>query len=320
MSFWKRSLLVLILVMFAAGTRVRAQQEASAPQEHPNAADSGEEPDEPAKPAPIASETTATIALEQAWAMLQDGVASQKVQMRIDAVSAVGTLGVAGKSRALLEKAMKDKERDVRLAAVTAMGASGNRTVLPMLQDALDNDAAPEVAYAAAVALWKMHDHSGEDVLYGVLLGNLKPGQGVVGSQMHQASRTLHDPAALARIGAEQGAYALLGPFGIGLDAARMLYKGHNPNSARVLSASLLAQDKSLATARAFITALDDKDYFVRTASARALGEYHGSEVTAGLMKAFGDNKPAVRFMAAASYIRASGQHAPAKRAKTRKP
>lgn len=266
--------------------------------------DAGEEPDEPAAPAPVASKTTAAGNSGTAWKLLEDGLASGKPQIRIDAVSALGTLGATGKSRSMMEKALKDKERDVRLSAVIALGSSKSRSVIPLLQDALDNDGAPEVGYAAATALWKMHDHSGEDVLFGVLSGQLKTHQGLVGSEMHTASRDLHDPAVLARIGAEQGAYALLGPFGIGLDAAKMIYKGPNANSARVLTATLLSEDKSTATAREFISVLHDKDYFVRAASARALGEYHGKEVRDALLELFDDRKPTVRFMAAASYIR----------------
>jgi HEAT repeat protein len=268
---------------------------------------SPEEPDEPAAAAPDVKVTTEAGGNDAAWKLLENGLANNKPQVRIDAVSALGTLGITARSRPLLQKAMKDKERDVRLAAVIAMGSSQNRSVIPMLQDALDNDASPEVGFAAATALWKMHDHSGEDVLYGVLSGNLKTHSGLVNSEMHQANRELHDPAALARIGAEQGAYALLGPFGIGLDAARMVYKGPSANSARVLTANLLAEDKSLATAREFISTLHDKDYFVRGAAARALGGYHGKEVRDALLETFGDKKPAVRFMAAASFIRSSG-------------
>jgi HEAT repeat protein len=305
---------VVVLGVLGWGAAGIAQQSAT-PQTQPKQENPGaqivgetgsEEPDEPAAAAPDVKKTTAAGGNDAAWKMLEDGLANNKPQIRIDAVSAIGTMGATGRSRALIEKALKDKERDVRLAAVIALGISKNRSVIPLLQDTLDNDGAPEVGFAAATALWKMHDHSGEDVLYGVLSGQLKTHQGVVGSEMHQASRDLHDPAVLAKIGAEQGAYALLGPFGIGLDAARMVYKGPNANSARVLTATLLADDKSLATAREFISTLHDKDYFVRGASARALGDYHGKEVRDALLETFGDRKPAVRFMAAASYIRVS--------------
>jgi HEAT repeat protein len=56
---------------------------------------------------------------------------------------------------------------------------------------------------------------------------------------------------------------------------------------------------------KAFEDALDDANPAVRAAAARALGDYHGKEVTDALSDALYDSKPAVRFMAAAAYIRA---------------
>ena len=55
-----------------------------------------------------------------------------------------------------------------------------------------------------------------------------------------------------------------------------------------------------------FVEALVDHNYLVRAAAARALGEYRDPQAMAALQEAFGDPKPVVRFMAAASYIRAS--------------
>jgi HEAT repeat protein len=71
-----------------------------------------------------------------------------------------------------------------------------------------------------------------------------------------------------------------------------------------VLTANLLSEDHSAGTRQELIAALGDKDYFVRAASARALGGFHEKDVSDALMNAFNDNKTAVRFMAAASYLR----------------
>lgn len=192
-----------------------------------------------------------------------------------------------------------------------------DKNMIPVLRQALD-DPAPEVNFAAAVSLWKMHDLSGINVLYGVLTGERKASDTLVKSEMHEANKDMHDPATLAKIGAKQGAYALLGPFGIGLDAARLMMKSNNANSARVLTVTLLSDDHSEETKKGFIAALGDKNYFVRAASARALGKFHGKDVTDALLAAFDDNKPSVRYMAAASYIRSSqpARSAPAKAAK----
>ncbi len=230
---------------------------------------------------------------------------AQARQARIDAVTALGTLSDFEQARKLLRDTAQDPDRYLRFAAVAAMGAGKAKIFIPDLKSAL-KDSAPEVSFAAAVGLWKMNDRSGESILYAVLAGDRKAKQGAVGSGLHQADQDLHSPSKLAEIGAEQGAYALLGPVGFGVDAFRMMHKGNNGNSPRVLTATLLADDKSKSTMQQFLDALDDRDSFVRAASARQLGDYRGKQVTDALQAAFDDPKPVVRLMAAASYIRAS--------------
>jgi HEAT repeat protein len=181
------------------------------------------------------------------------------------------------------------------------MGSSKKTVFIPDLKRALD-DSAAEVSFTAAVALWKMNDRSGESILNAVVAGDRKAKQGAISSGKHQADEDLHSPSKLALIGAEQGAYVILGPFGYGLSAIR---RGkENGASARTIAVTLLAEDKSAATEKSFIDALDDPDPAIRTAAARALGDYHSKEVLDALGDGFYDVKPAVRMMAAASYLR----------------
>jgi hypothetical protein len=263
------------------------------------------EADEPVAPNPADLKKDPAKAKAAAWQLLDTGVSSPKPQPRIDALNALGSLGGDRHAEDLLVAAMKDKDVDVRLSSVAAMAAMENRNVIPQLRIALD-DSSPEVAFAAAVSLWKMHDQSGINLLYGVLTGERKAHSGFVTTELHEANKDMHSPSTLAEIGAEQGAYALLGPFGIGLDVAKMMRKSSNGNSARVLTANLLSEDRSAATEKTFLDALQDKDYFVRLASARALGKYHGQAASDALIGAFADAKPSVRDMAAASYLRST--------------
>jgi HEAT repeat protein len=258
---------------------------------------------EPAKPdAPsVASQTNA------AWDLLNTAVAATKrevQQARIDAISALGTLGDFPHAVDLLRAAQKDQDRHIRLAAVAAMGSSKKAIFIPDLKRALD-DSAAEVSFSAAVGLWKMNDRSGESILSAVVAGDRKAKQGAIAAEKHQADQDLHSPSKLALIGAEQGAYAVLGPFGYGLSAIRR-GKGDNGISARTIAVTLLAEDKSTATEKSFVDAMDDPDPAIRAAAARALGDYHSQDVLEALGEGFYDNKPQVKMMAAASYIRAA--------------
>jgi HEAT repeat protein len=281
-----------------------SQQPASSKQAAP---ESEEEPDVPvAKPS-----NAAPLSVEEqtanAWNMLTVAVADTDTKAevpRIDAINALGTLGDFPVAQDSLRKQLKDQDRYVRLAAVAAMGSSRKAVFIPDLKQAL-NDGAPEVSFTAAVALWKMNDRSGESVLNAVLAGDRKANRGLVTAEKHEAGQDLHSPSKLAAIGAEQGAYALLGPFGFGLG---LLRRGKNQNglAPKVVAATLLAEDKSPVAMKAFEDALDDPNPAVRATAARGLGEYHGKGVTDALSDALYDNKPAVRFMAAAAYIRAA--------------
>ncbi len=193
--------------------------------------------------------STVTTVAEQtaaAWNMLSAALSDTETKaepVRIDAINALAVLGDFPVAQGFLRTALKDQDRYVRLAAVAAMGSSKNAAFLPDLKHALD-DSAPEVSFTAAVALWKMNDKSGASILNAVLAGDRKANRGLVTAEKHEAGQDLHSPSKLAAIGAEQGAYALLGPFGFGLSALRR-GKGQNGIHPRVLAATLLAEDKS---------------------------------------------------------------------------
>lgn len=309
-----------MLLLSLPGASIRSQWIAQAQQpsaQHPpvqvptgpaksDTTESGEEPDDRITVSPVAAKANVQANVKLAWQMLEDAVSGGKVQSRIDAVNAVGMLSAAPQAEAIVAKTVKDSERDVRLATVIAMGNMREKRVIALLREALA-DKAPDVSFAAAAALWRKGDHSGESILSQVLTGDRKAAAGFIGQGLHTAERDLHNPAMLATMGAEQGAYALLGPFGIGLDAFKVIRgKGPSGNSARVIAADLLAKEAKPSSRADFLTALGDKDYFVRIAAAHALGAYHGKEVNEALLDAFTDPKPAVRYVAAASYIRAN--------------
>ncbi len=279
---------------------MRAQ---SADRDDSKAAARDEEPDAPVAPTSDKLKTDPVAAHAAAISILQVSAASTRPEIRIAAVGALGTLGRSPEAKKLIEKAYADKDQDVRVAALTASAATKDPTLIPEMKKLLD-DPVPEVAFAAAVALWRMKDHSGIGILYGVLGGDRKSGSSFIKSGMHQADKDMHSPSTLAKIGAEQGAYALLGPFGIGLDAMRMAHKNGSGNSARILTVNLLTEDRSEVTMRQLVDALQDNDAFVRSAAAKGLAEYHGATVTDGLIDVFDDKKPSVRCAAAASYLK----------------
>jgi HEAT repeat protein len=242
---------------------------------------------------------------EEAWSKLTTAVQQAKhPDLRIQALSALGTIGINSRSEAMIVAAMKDPDVDVRTAAVLAAGQTRSRNLTTDIRAMLD-DKEPQVAFVSATTLWKMNDRSGEDILMAVANGDRSAKPHLVNGAMHQANKELHDPAALARIGALQGASMLLGPFGFGITAVEYMRKNGGDN-ARVLAIQQLSQEKTAPVRGELIAALADKDPAVRAAAATALSDYRDKSIPAALLPLFDDAKAPVRLTAAAAYIRAT--------------
>ena len=240
---------------------------------------------------------------QEAWDMLTNAANDPKhADVRIQALAALGTLGVNPQAEPLIVAAMKDPDVDVRTASVLAAGQTKNRNLTTNLRNMLD-DKEPQVAFASATTLWKMNDRSGEDILIAVVDGDRKATAGLKDSTMHTMNKDLHSPSTLARIGALQAGSMLLGPFGIGIGAYEYMHK-NGGNSARVTAIEQISEEKTNPIRTNLIAALGDKDPAVRAAAAKALGtNYHDKDVSNALLPVFDDTKKPVRLTAAAAYI-----------------
>lgn len=241
----------------------------------------------------------------RAWALLEDTLSPGKhTDDRVQALAALGILGNDPRASTLIREALGDKELDVRTAAIFAAAETKNIHFLEPLRNALD-DPEPQVAYAAAVTLWKMNDHSGEDLLTSVVMGDRSANPTMMKGARHKAYRTMRNPAELAKLGALQGAGMLLGPFGFGLTAVEYARK-NGGDSARVNAIELLATQHNESVHQALLAALDDKDTAVRVAIARALCQWPGPSTATALTPWIDDPKLPVRLTAAAAYLRAA--------------
>lgn len=250
----------------------------------------------------------ATVAenIATSWSLLSTAVADAKhTQRRIQALAAIGTLRASPRAEKMLTTAMDDPDLDVRTAAILAAGQSRDRNLTTSLRHMLD-DKEPQVAFTAATTLWKRNDHSGEDILLAVVDGERSAKASLVHGSLHSANETLHNPSALARIGALQGASMLLGPFGFGIAAYEYIRK-NGGDSSRALAVEQIAQERTTPIRNALVAALDDKDPTVRAAAAKALGGYRDRSMAKALSALLDDPKLPVRLTAAASYLRATG-------------
>jgi HEAT repeat protein len=242
-------------------------------------------------------------AAERAWDVLAKGIANKNPSLRIDALQALSNIGAHPKAIKLTLIGLADEDPDVRQVAAITLGEMKAYAAIRQLRTALADDPAPQVAFAAARALWQLGDRSGRAVLLEVLAGERKTSDGILQSEIRDIRRRVRDRKGLALTGAAKGAGALFGPIGTGLSLAHELKKG-SATSARALSATLLTNDSDPRTLAALRAALSDTDWNVRQAAATALGRIGRPQVISALDTLLQDDKPEVRYAAAAAMVK----------------
>lgn len=255
----------------------------------------------------------------RSWKMVNAALAEESAERRIEAITALSTIGPRRSVARLIEARLTDKHHDVRHVAAATLGEMRSRRSVPALRRVLE-DREPAVSFAAALALWHLGDRSGRAILFDVLAGERGTGPGFIKGGVRDAKKFAR-PANLATTGAKQGASTLLGPFALGIPLVEALRKdGGAPD--RALSASLLAQDSDPESVQQLEAALGDKNWAVRVAAARALADFalrgKGEDLTrarstetvdserivGALAPLLEDDKAAVRLVAAASILR----------------
>jgi len=309
-NWMRRGLLLLALacMVHAAGRAqsVPANPAATAP--NSAAAVSNEEEAPELTLSPTATDEQRTDA---AWKVLTDAAGDVKrlqTQTRIQALAALSLLRCPRSAKMIVD-VMTDPDVDIRTAAALAAGQTGDPNLTTNLRNLLD-DKEPQVAFTAAMTLWKMGDKSGEDILIAVVDGERSAGPTMMHGTEHKIDKDLHDPEMLARMGVMQGASMFLGPFGYGITAFEFIHQSGG-DMTRVAAIEQISQEKTDPIHKELLAALTDKDPAVRAAAAKALADYHDKATSMAIYPLFADKKYPVRLTAAAAYLRTTGVPGP---------
>lgn len=257
--------------------------------------------DDRPQPAVHDSKATPGQKLADSWSMLTFATQSHNADTRIQALAALGTLGSTARSSNLIVTAMADPDLDVRTAAILAAVETKNRNLTTNIRNLL-NDKEPQVAFTAATTLWKLNDRSGEDILVAVINGDRSANPTLMNGTMHDMNKRLHHPADLAKMGAMQGIYMMIGPFGFGLTALQYMHK-NGGDLARVSAIQQISEENTAPVRKILTSALSEKDPAVRAAAAKALGSEHDKELATPLYALLDDPRQPVRLTAAAACI-----------------
>jgi HEAT repeat protein len=237
--------------------------------------------------------------------LLQHALTARNPDTRKEAVVALSLASDRSPLLTLLIGMADDKDVPVRLAVVASLAEVKAKAVIDALHKAL-RDPVPEVSFAAAKALWNLHDPAGKQALLSVVQGETKTASGYITGEMRQAMRMMHTPATTFLYAMRQGMGFVPVP-GLGEGIASMQALLTDPGiSGRATAVLLLGKDNDPKLLPALKDALYDKNWTVRAAAVHSLALRNDPALKTELAPLIDDDKEGVRLRAAAGWLRLS--------------
>ncbi|HLJ09783.1 MAG TPA: HEAT repeat domain-containing protein [Planctomycetaceae bacterium] len=245
----------------------------------------------------------AQTAEDRAAAIIEKALTARNPETRVEGVKALGLAASAEPFATRLGSMLNDKDVLVRVAAVDALAEQKTARAIETIKIALD-DRTPEVRFAAAKALFKLHDEAGMKVLLAVLNGSTKTSSGLIAEQVRDAQRTLESPKKLMLVALQNGMGLVPVPYVDKGAAAIGFFMGTRSQSSRAATALLLGQSQDPAVKEALRTALADKDAKTRAAAAKAIAMQDDPMLRDDLARMLVDKNRSVQLNAAAGFLR----------------
>jgi HEAT repeat protein len=240
---------------------------------------------------------------KQARDLLDAAMADKNPDTRKTAATAIGLGGPRAPFVSMLEGLIADKDVEVRVAAITSLADWKTRNTTALLRKALDDDT-PEVSFAAARALFALHDPEGKTALLAILSGENKTSSGFLTKHKRDGLRMLHTPKTAIWLGVREGVGFVPVP-GLGQGVASLHSLLSDPGfSGRAMAALLLGKEKDTATAFALKECLTDGDWSVRAAAVHSLALRNDPTALRDIAPLLEDKNQGVRLRAAAAVMR----------------
>jgi len=242
-------------------------------------------------------------ALDKARTQLHEALEDSNPDTRKQAVQALGLIGPRQPYLGQLIDMAKDKDVEVRIAAISSMVDIKSPEVIMPLRNALEDDV-PEVSFSAAKALWVLNDPAGREALLLVLEGESKISSNYLTRKSRESLRMFRTPKKLMMFVLRKSVGSVGVPgLGRGVSSLEgMLIDGEL--TGRAGTALLLSNDNDPRVMDALREGLSDKTWSVRAASAHAIAIQNNINLQADLIPLLDDKKEAVRVRASAAYLR----------------
>jgi HEAT repeat protein len=235
--------------------------------------------------------------------VLKQGTEDDDPAVRREVALAVGLLSHKDPSVSLLRNLFTDGDVQVRIAAIGSSADLQDVTAIPLLKEKLE-DPVPEVAFAAAKALWSFHQPTGKEALLSVLEGETDARSNYFRRKYRGLRRAFSTPKGALLFALNQGmGFVPIPGIGEGFSALQSLFSDSD-FSPRASVALMLARERDDATREALLRALGDDSWPVRAAAAQAIAMRNQASLRLKLLPLFEDGNSKVRYRAAAAFLR----------------
>ena len=259
-----------------------------------------------------AAQTQDPAPVQAARTLLERGAADADPEVRREVAVALGLPSRRDSSTSLLGKLAADKDHLVREAALVSIGELRDPRLAKPAHAALE-DEVPEVAFAAARALFKLNQPEGKQLLIEIVQREASAKTGFVRAKMRDAARRMKRPKSAMLFVAQQGVGFIPVPgLGEGFSALNSLV-GDPDFSARATALLVLSPDRSPEVRSEIEQAFNDSDWSMRAAAAQIAASRNERAWRFRLVPLFEDTNRRVRYRAAAAFLRLTGPAAGAK-------
>ncbi len=239
----------------------------------------------------------------QATTLLDQALGDKNPETRKQAVIALSLATAREPFLSRLEAMLNDKDVQVRLAAIASLEDLKSKRTVAALRRTLA-DRVPEVSFAAAKALFELHDPAGNEALLEVLSGNRKTASFFISKDLREAIRIMHTPKEMFMFALRQGVgFAPVPGLGEGVASMQDLLSDSGV-SGRATAALLLGRSHSKSTLDALRDALQDRNWSVRAAAIHSLVLWDRPALEPDVSPLLNDDNEAVRLRAAAGCLR----------------
>lgn len=251
----------------------------------------------------LLSVLSAESRIEEARKILEAASAHKEADTRKEAATALGLVGIKDPAAKLLETLAKDKDFQVRQAAILSLADLRDPERLPLIKEALKDDV-PEVAFTAAKALFSLGEPEGKQALLAVFDEDKKAKSGFFKGEFRNYWRKLQSPRSATMFALSQAVGFVPVPgAGEGFNALSSMLLGGD-FSARATTVLMICRSAGPECDEIVIRGLADDDWSTRAASIQVVAWKNERARQRQLERLLADKKDKVQLRAAAAYVR----------------